>query len=74
MAEGETPPDGPSHGAVRDAFVPPVQEALLHESNRALVQLASGHSSEAILGYAHIPSERRFHLSQKLVASLAANH
>ena len=51
-----------------------VQEALLHESNRALVQLASGHSSEAILGYAHIPPERRFHLSQKLVASLAANH
>ena len=50
-----------------------VQHAVLHEDNRALVQLASGHSSEAILGYLHIPPERRFSLSKKMVASLAAS-
>ena len=50
-----------------------VQQALLHEDNRILVQLASGHTSEAILGYAHIPPERRFQLSKKLVASLASS-
>ena len=48
-----------------------VQEAFLHESNRALIQLASGHSSDALLGYALIPPERRFHLSQKINAALA---
>ena len=48
-----------------------VQQAILHEDNRILVQLASGHSSDAILGYAHVPPERRFRLSQKIVASLA---
>ena len=48
-----------------------VQQALLHESNRVLVQLASGHSSDAILGYAHVPPERRFNLSKKIIASLA---
>ena len=50
-----------------------IQQAILHEDNRALIQLASGHSSEALLGYAHIPPERRFHLSKKIVASLSAN-
>ena len=48
-----------------------VQEAFLHETNRALIQLASGHSSNALLGYALIPPERRFHLSQKINAALA---
>ena len=50
-----------------------VQQALLHEENRVLVQLASGHTSEALLGYAHIPPERRFGLSKKIVASLASS-
>ena len=50
-----------------------VQESILHEDNRALIQLALGHTSEALLGYAHIPPERRFNLSKKLIASLAAS-
>ena len=48
-----------------------VQEAVLHENNRLLIQLASGHSSDAILGYSLIPPERRFHLSKKINAALA---
>ena len=49
-----------------------VQEAIVHEPNRVLVQLASGHSSEAIMGYAQIPPERRMHLSRKVSSSLSA--
>ena len=48
-----------------------VQEALLNESNKALVQLASDHSSEAIMGYAQIPPARRMALSAKVNQSLA---
>ena len=48
-----------------------VQTAVQHESNRLLIQLASGHSSDALLGYALIPPERRFHLSRKVNAVLA---
>ena len=48
-----------------------VQEALLNEDNRALVQLASDHSSEAIMGYAQIPPDRRMSLSAKVNRSLA---
>ena len=48
-----------------------VQEALLQESNKALVQLASDHSSEAIMGYAQIPPDRRMSLSAKVNRSLA---
>ena len=47
-----------------------IQESLLHEDNRALVQLASDHSSEAIMGYAQIPPERRMALSAKVNMSL----
>ena len=48
-----------------------VQEALLNESNKALVQLASDHSSEAIMGYAQIPPNRRMSLSAKVNRSLS---
>ena len=48
-----------------------VQEALLNEDNRALVQLASDHSSEAIMGYAQVPLDRRMALSAKVNRSLA---
>ena len=48
-----------------------VQEALLNEENRALVQLASDHSSEAIMGYAQIPPNRRMSLSAKVNRSLS---
>ena len=48
-----------------------VQESLLNEDNRALVQLASDHSSEAIMGYAQIPPERRMALSAKVNMSLS---
>ena len=48
-----------------------VQEALLQETNKALVQLASDHSSEAIMGYAQIPPNRRMALSAKVNKSLA---
>ena len=48
-----------------------VQESLLQESNRALVQLASDHSSEAIMGYAQIPPGRRMNLSAKVNMSLS---
>ena len=48
-----------------------VQEALLNEDNRVLVQLASDHSSEAIMGYAQIPPDRRMSLSAKVNMSLA---
>ena len=48
-----------------------VQEGLLNEDNRALVQLASDHSSEAIMGYAQIPPDRRMSLSAKINRSLS---
>ena len=48
-----------------------IQECLLNEENRALVQLASGHSSEAIMGYALIPPDRRKDLSAKVNNSLS---
>ena len=48
-----------------------VQESLLQESNKALVQLASDHSSEAIMGYAQIPPSRRMNLSAKVNMSLS---
>ena len=50
-----------------------VQQCILHEPNRALVQLASGHSSEAIMGYAQIPPHRRMAISAKVNRSLAAD-
>ena len=50
-----------------------VQQCVLNEPNKALVQLASGHSSEAIMGYAQIPSERRMAISAKVNRSLAFN-
>ena len=50
-----------------------IQTAVQQEGNKVLVQLASGHSSDAILGYTHIPPERRFDLSKKIIASLANN-
>ena len=46
-------------------------KALLNESNKALVQLASNHSSEAIMGYTQIPPGRRMALSAKINHSLA---
>ena len=49
-----------------------VQEGLLNEDNRALVQLASDHSSEAIMGYAQIPPDRRMSLSAKINRSLSS--
>ena len=49
-----------------------IQQAVLNENNRILVQLASGHASDAVLGYALIPPERRFQLSHKINSSLAA--
>ena len=49
-----------------------IQQAVLNENNRILVQLASGHASDAVLGYALIPPERRFQLSRKINSSLAA--
>ena len=48
-----------------------ISEALVHEDNRVLVQLASDHSSEAIMGYAQIPPERRMALSAKVIMSLS---
>ena len=48
-----------------------VQEAVILEDNRALIQLASGHSSDALFGYAQIPPEQRFNLSNKINQSLA---
>ena len=48
-----------------------IQQAVLNETNRVLVQLASGHASDAVLGYALIPPERRFHLSKKINASVS---
>ena len=48
-----------------------IQQAVLNENNRILVQLASGHASDAVLGYALIPPERRFQLSQKINQSLS---
>ena len=48
-----------------------IQESLLNEDNRAMVQLASDHSSEAIMGYAQIPPERRMALSAKVNMSLS---
>ena len=48
-----------------------VQQCVLNEPNKALVQLASGHSSEAIMGYAQIPPERRMAISAKVNRSLA---
>ena len=48
-----------------------VQEAVILEDNRALIQLASGHSSDALMGYAAIPPERRFNLSFKINHSLS---
>ena len=48
-----------------------VSEALLNEDNRVLVQLASDHSSEAIMGYAQIAPERRMALSAKVNRSLS---
>ena len=48
-----------------------VQEAVILEDNRALIQLASGHSSDALLGYCHVPPERRFRLSHKINDSLS---
>ena len=48
-----------------------VQEMLLQEENKALVQLASDHSSEAIMGFAQIPPNRRMGLSAKVNRSLA---
>ena len=47
-----------------------IQQGVLNESNRVLVQLASGHASDAVLGYALIPPERRFDLSRKITQSL----
>ena len=47
------------------------QESLLLESNKALVQLASDHSSEVIMGYAQIPPSRRMNLSAKVNMSLS---
>ena len=49
-----------------------IQEALLQESNRSLVQLASDHSSEAIMGYCAIPTERRMFLSARVNRSIAS--
>ena len=34
-----------------------IQQAVLNENNRILVQLASGHASDTVLGYALIPPE-----------------
>ena len=48
-----------------------VQEFLLNESNKMLVQLASDHSSEAIMGYAQIPVDRRMYLSARVNQSLS---
>ena len=48
-----------------------IQEALLQEQNRAMVQLASDHSSEAIMGYCAIPTDRRMYLSARVNRSLA---
>ena len=50
-----------------------IQQALLQEQNRALVQIASDHSSEAIMGYCVIPADRRMFLSAKVNRSLAEN-
>ena len=50
-----------------------VQQCVLNEPNKALVQLASGHSSEAIMGYAQIPPERRMAISAKVNRSLASD-
>ena len=50
-----------------------VQQCILNEPNKALVQLASGHSSEAIMGYAQIPPERRMAISAKVNRSLACD-
>ena len=48
-----------------------IQQALLQEQNHALVQIASAHSSEAIMGYCAIPADRRMFLSAKVNRSLA---
>ena len=48
-----------------------IQQALIHEPNRALVQIASDHSSEAIMGYCAIPADRHMFLSAKVNRSLA---
>ena len=48
-----------------------IQQALLQEQNKALVQIASDHSSEAIMGYCEIPTDRRMFLSAKVNRSLA---
>ena len=50
-----------------------IQQALLQEQNKALVQIASDHSSEAIMGYCEIPPERRMFLSARVNRSLALN-
>ena len=50
-----------------------IQAALLQEQKSTLVQLASDHSSEAILGYCAIPADRRMYLSARVNQSLAAS-
>ena len=51
-----------------------VQQCILHKPNRALDQLASGHSSKAIKGYAQIPPQCRMAISAKVNRSLAADN
>ena len=60
-----------SFPVVRPQLSCSVQEALLNKDNRTLVQLASDHSSEAIMGYAQITPDRRMNLSAKVNRSLA---